>query len=204
MYVEYSVTMVTQPERSRSTRAALCEAGRELFAEHGFNAVGVEDIINRARVSRGALYHHFDGKTELFTTIVEDIEAGVSAAALEQMAKVADPIDALLAGTRVVFDLCMDPVVLRLSFLEAPALLGWSRWRELCERNSLGALTDYVKRAMDLGRIERRPVAPVAHLLHAASVELILLMANSPHPLRARRECEREMRRLVQGLAAPV
>jgi AcrR family transcriptional regulator len=174
-----------------------------LFAEHGFNAVGVEEIINRAGVSRGALYHHFDGKTALFTTIVEDIEAGVSAAAIERMAAVSDPIDALLAGNAVVFDLCLDPVVLRLSFVEAPAVLGWARWRELCERNSLGVLTDCLKRAMDLGRVERRPVAPVAHLLHAALVELILLMANSPNPLRARRECEREMRRLVEGLAAP-
>jgi AcrR family transcriptional regulator len=198
------MTMVTQPERSRSTRAALCAAGRELFAEHGFNAVNVEEIITRAGVSRGALYHHFDGKTELFTTIVADIEATVSAAAIERMAKIDDPIDALLAGNGVVFDLCMDPTVLRLSFVEAPAVLGWAGWRELCERNSLGVLTAYLKRAMALGRIPRRPVAPVAHLLHAASVELILLMANSPHPLRARRECEREMRRLMEGLAAPV
>ncbi|HEY3604973.1 MAG TPA: TetR/AcrR family transcriptional regulator [Sporichthyaceae bacterium] len=196
--------MVTQPERSRSTRAALCAAGRELFAEHGFNTVNIEEIITRAGVSRGALYHHFDGKTQLFTTIVEDIEATVSAAAIERMAKIEDPIDALLAGNGVVFDLCMDPVVLRLSFVEAPAVLGWARWRELCERNSLGVLTEYLKRAMALGRIPRRPVAPVAHLLHAASVELILLMANSPQPLRARRECEREMTRLVHSLAAPV
>jgi len=141
------MTMVTQLERSRGTRAALCEAGRELFTERGFAAVGVEEIITRAGVSRGALYHHFDGKTALFTTIVEDIEASVSAAAIDRMAKVADPIDALLAGIRAVFDLCMDPVVLRLSFIEAPAVLGWSRWRELCERNSLGLLTDYLKRA---------------------------------------------------------
>ena len=198
------MTMVTQLERSRGTRAALCEAGRELFTERGFAAVGIEEIITRAGVSRGALYHHFDGKTALFTTIVEDIEASVSAAAIDRMAKVADPIDALLAGIRAVFDLCMDPVVLRLSFIEAPAVLGWSRWRELCERNSLGLLTDYLKRAMDSGRVPPRPVAPIAHLLHAASVELILLMANSPHPLRARRESEREMTRLVQGLTVPV
>src|SRR6266480_6781390 len=110
----------TQSERSAATTAALVAAARELFAERGYAGVGTEEIVRAAGVTRGALYHHFDGKRELFAAVYEDVERQlVERIAASAMASAGDPMEALQAGAEAFLDACEDPAVQRIALLDA-------------------------------------------------------------------------------------
>src|SRR5256714_13039256 len=86
-------------DQSQATREALIAAAHGLFAENGFAGVATEEIVRAAGVTRGALYHHFDGKRELFAAVYEDVERQlVERIAASAMASAGDPMEALQAG----------------------------------------------------------------------------------------------------------
>jgi AcrR family transcriptional regulator len=118
----------SQGERRSSTRAALLAAGRELFGTRGFADVPAEQIVRTAGVTRGAMYHHFGDKTELFAAVFEQLEAEITADLADALADV--PPDVLLpAAISGFLDICARPDVLRIALTDAPAALGWQRWR---------------------------------------------------------------------------
>src|SRR3954469_3960653 len=127
-------------ERSRVTREKLLAHARELFGERGYAAVGTEEIVRAAGVTRGALYHQFRDKEQLFESVFEEVEAQttqhVAAVALGDDAT--DPLRALRAGARAFLAVCAQPEVERIVLLDAPAVLGWERWREIGLRHGLG------------------------------------------------------------------
>ena len=109
----------TQAERSEATRGALIGAARRLFAERGYAGVGTEEIVRAAGVTRGALYHHFDGKRDLLRAVYEQLEAEIAA----QVAAGVDPgasiPETLAAGAQLFLDRCMEPEVQRIVLLDA-------------------------------------------------------------------------------------
>ena len=117
--------MNVKAQQSEATRAELVGAARRLFAEHGYGGVGTEEIVRAAGVTRGALYHHFAGKKDLFRAVYEDIEREL----VEQIAAVAvsagDPVSALRAGAQAWLDACEEPDVQQIALLDAPSVLGW-------------------------------------------------------------------------------
>ena len=131
-------------ERSEATRTALVAAGRELFAHRGYGAVGTEEIVRLARVTRGALYHHFNGKDDLFEAVVEEVERELTERiAAEAAARAADPWGAMVAGAGAFLDASLEPAVQRIILLDAPAVLGWETWREIGERYGLGLVQGF-------------------------------------------------------------
>src|SRR5919106_5886475 len=110
-----------QAERSDTTRAKLVGAARELFARRGYADVGTEEIVRRAKVTRGALYHHFEDKRDLFRAVHEQIEDELTQAIAGELAAAGDqePVEALLAGARTFLDRCVDPEVARITLMEA-------------------------------------------------------------------------------------
>src|SRR6187401_3200790 len=128
----------TQEERSEATRAALMAAARPLFAERGFAAVGTEEIVRAAGVTRGALYHQFADKRELFAAVFEDTEAELIAEAAQRVAATDDPLEALRGGFQSWLEACSRPAVQRIVLVDAPAVLGWEEWRAIGERHGLG------------------------------------------------------------------
>jgi AcrR family transcriptional regulator len=166
--------------QSEATRAALIGAARELFAARGYAAVATEEIVRAAGVTRGALYHQFADKTELFQAVYEDVERGL----MEQIATSAisaagDPLAALHAGAQAFLDACEDPAVQRIALVDAPSVLGWERWREIGLQYGFGLVQGTVQAAMDAGLIERQPVGPLAHLLLGAIDEGAMLIARA-------------------------
>src|SRR3954470_24740324 len=123
----------TQAERSEATRGALIEAARPLFAVRGYAGVGTEQIVRAAGVTRGALYHHFEGKEGLLAAVYEQIEADLAERIVARAGAVGDdgPLAELAAGVDVLLDAARDPEVHRIVLLDAPAVLGWERWREI-------------------------------------------------------------------------
>jgi AcrR family transcriptional regulator len=187
-------------ENTQATRAALIDAARELFAQRGFAAVSTEEIVRRARVTRGALYHHFTGKEGLFEAVFEQVESELTERIAADAMQAADPWDAMTAGAQAFLDACLDPAVQQITLLDAPSVLGWERWREIGQRYGLGLVQATVQAAIDAGQIEPQPARPLAHILIGALDEAAMLVARADDVKAARREVGNALERYLQAL----
>ncbi|MEU6083310.1 helix-turn-helix domain-containing protein [Streptomyces sp. NPDC047108] len=176
-------------EATEATREALVEAARELFAERGYSAVPTEEIVRRARVSRGALYHHFTDKRDVFRAVFEQVELELVTVFGAALSGGDDLWADLSACVEAFLDACArDDTVQRIVFLEAPSVLGWSAWRELDAQYGLGIVIGALDALMERGYLERRPVRPLAHMLLGALNEGALLVAHADDPAAQRAE----------------
>jgi AcrR family transcriptional regulator len=190
-------------EHSEATRAALVEAARELFAEHGYSAVATEEIVRRARVTRGALYHHFKGKQDLFHAVCEQVHGEIAARITSVASAEPLPEKHLEVGCEAFLDVCLEPAVQRIVLLDAPSVLGWEAWHELDERHALGMIRMSLEVAMAEGYLEKQATGPLAHLLLGALNEAALSIARAEDVERARAEVGESLARLLEGLKAP-
>jgi AcrR family transcriptional regulator len=191
----------TQVERSEATRAALVRAGRELFGERGYADVGTEEIVARAGVTRGALYHQFADKRDLFRAVLEELEQDVIRRLGEQVvAKSPSAAAALEATMSAWLDVCEEPDVQRIMLLDAPGVLGWEEWREIGHRYALGEAMALLEAAMEAGDLARQPVRPLAHVVVGALDEAALFVARAEDRETARAEMTGVLERLVSGL----
>ena len=189
--------------RSQATRRQLITAARGLFGARGYAAVGTEEIVHGAGVTRGALYHQFRDKADLFAAVAEEVEAEIA----EQIAagavgSAADPVGALRVGARLFLDACAEPEVERIILLDAPAVLGWEAWRDLAGRYGLGLIQLALQSAMDSGAIVPQPVIPLSHVLVGALNECALYVARAADPTAAREECALVIDRILRCITA--
>ena len=198
-----NVNRRTQPDRSATTRAALVDAARPLFAEHGFGGVGTETIVRAAGVTRGALYHQFADKTELFAAVFEAVEEDIGKRIGEVViaAGATDPIEGLRTGAAAWLEACAEPEVQRIVLLDAPAVLGWERWREIGMRYGMGLVEGVLAHAMEVGRVRKQPVGPLAHLVVGALDEVALYVARADDPVTAGRDAHAVVDQLIAGFA---
>lgn len=194
----------TQAERSEATREALIGAARKLFAERGYAGVGTEEIVRAAGVTRGALYHHFGGKRDLFEAVYERIEAElaerIATGALASGA--AAPLDAMRAGAEMFLQACTEPEAQRIVLLDGPSVLGWDRWREIAAEHGLGLIEATLQAAVDAGAIADQPARPLAHVLMGALDEAAMVVARAEDPEKMREEVGRTLDSLLAGLSA--
>jgi AcrR family transcriptional regulator len=172
-------------ERGRATRAHVVEVATRLFAEHGYDGTSIEAVQAGSGVSRGSLYHHFPGKEALFLAVLEDVGARVGQQGEDAMRDAPDPIAALRAGGLVWIRLAGDQVVRQIMLIDAPAVLGWQRWRELDEQGPLGVIRDCLTYAAETGRIEHRHVDTFARIALAAANEVAMMIARADDPAAA-------------------
>jgi AcrR family transcriptional regulator len=178
-------------DRGQATREHLVTAATRVFAERGFDATSVEAVLDAAGVSRGSLYHHFKSKEALFEAVLDAAEVRIGEATLLAAAGVGDdPVDILRAGALEWIRLAGDPVVQRIVLIDAPAVLGWERWREIEEQNALGNLRLAMQAVADDGRLDAALVDPFAHMLLASVNELALLVARADDTATAQRQAE--------------
>jgi AcrR family transcriptional regulator len=190
-------------EQSQATRAALLRVARRLFARHGYAGVATEEIVQRARVTRGALYHHFRDKQDLFRAVHEELEAEMAQKIAVELAEgeASDPLELLRQGASTFLDHTTGPLA-RVTLVDAPSVLGWAEWREIDERHGMGLVMTALGGAMDAGVLGRQPVKPLAHLILAAIGEAGMLIANADDPKSARDEVEPPLLALIDGLRA--
>jgi AcrR family transcriptional regulator len=189
-------------ERSEATRGALIAAARALFALRGFAAVGTEEIVRAAGVTRGALYHQFADKRELFAAVFEQLEAELAQRMAKAAAGAPDPLAALRVGSDAWLEAATDPDVGRIVLLDGPAVLGWERWREIGMRHGLGLVEAALQAAMDAGLLAPQPVRPLAHVLIGAVDEAALYVATAEDRPVARAEVGAVLDALLTALAA--
>lgn len=187
-------------EQSEATRGALVAAARELFAERGYGAVGTEEIVRAAGVTRGALYHHFGGKRDLFQSVYEEVEAELVQRIATEAMTAADPLEALAAGAHAVLEACEDPAVQRIALMDAPSVLGWEAWREIGMRYGLGLVEATLQAGIDAGVLAPQPVRPLAHLLLGAIDEGAMVVARADDVPAARAEVGASIEGLLNAL----
>jgi len=197
-------TRRTQAERAAETREALVTAARSLFAANGFADVALETIVRAAGVTRGALYHHFADKTELFAAVFEQVEAEVAARMGQAIvaANPTDPVEVMRRGADFWLDACSDPEVQRIVLVDAPAVLGWTRWTEIGNRYNIGMVRDLLKSAIEASLIPPQPVEATALTLLGAMREATLYVARAEDHTQARREAGVVMERFIRALGA--
>ncbi len=190
----------TQAERSETTRAALIAAARKLFGKRGYAAVGTEEIARAAGLTRGALYHQFAGKRELLEAVYEEVEAELTQRVAEGALSGSDPLEAMRAGFRMVLEASREREVQRIVMLDAPAVLGWERWREIAAQYGLGLIEASLQAAIDAGQIAEQPTKPLAHVLMGALDEAAMLVARAEDPKKTGAEVAETLDRLLDGL----
>jgi AcrR family transcriptional regulator len=189
-------------EQSEATRALLLDTAQRLFAAQGFAATATEDIVAQAGVTRGALYHHFADKRDLFRAVFVALEERIMTGVAELAATASDPWAALRAGAHGFLDACLEPTVQRIALIDAPSVLGWAEWREIDARYGLGLVQSALQAAVDGGFLARRPVEPLSHLLLGALTEAALFIARSADRAQARRTVGESVDLLLEGLRA--
>jgi AcrR family transcriptional regulator len=193
----------TQAERSDATRAALVAAARPLFAQRGYARVGTEEIARAAGVTRGALYHHFDGKRELFEAVYEQIEVElaerIAVGALE--ADATSPLAAMKAGAEMFLRVSTEPEAQQIVLLDGPSVLGWDRWREIAAEHGLGLIEATLQAAVEAEAIDPQPVRPLAHVLMGALDEAAMLVARAEDAEKMRAEVGQTLATLLDGLS---
>lgn len=211
--MQYAVTMVRGHEKfdtkarraaqAEATRGALVRAARRLFVEKGYHQTGTEEVVAQADVgTRGALYHHFADKQALFEAVFIAVEESL---VMEAAKNLADPAEGafnqLRQGLIGFLDASLTPEVQRILLIDGPAVLGWSRWRELESRYGLGGIRAMLERAAEEGDLAAdQPVAVLAHVLLAAAEEAAMFIANAPDQQVARNESVYALNALLDGL----
>lgn len=193
----------TQADRTAATRSALIGAGRRLFADRGFGGVGTEAIVREASVTRGALYHHFADKTELFAAVLEAVEAEVTAELASAAGTGGEFVDLMTGTMQAWLDACERPEVRRIVLIDGPSVLGWERWRQICQPHILGLVEGVLGQGMEAGTLVPLPVKPLAHILLAIADEAALYVTAAKDPAAARRDVVAILRPLLQSLTKP-
>jgi AcrR family transcriptional regulator len=190
-------------ERGRTTRERLIAVGFDLFGTRGYEATSVGAILEAAGLARGAFYHHFATKAELFEAVVDRVIARISEAATEAGRAHADPVDSLRAGCATWLDVALDPMIQRIAFLDGAAVLGWERYHEIDERYTLGG----VKAAMHLiarsGRLPKEAVDVMAHMISGAVGEAAKVIVRAEDPEAARAAGQAALDTLLGRLFSP-
>jgi AcrR family transcriptional regulator len=191
----------SQADRTRATVDRLLAAARRSFAEEGYDATMLDLVVERAGMTKGALYHHFDGKRDLFAAVYEGEQCAIGHAVVLKARGRGGSWRNFLAGCDAFFDAVLDPGVQRITLIDAPAVLGWQEMRELEDRHVTSLLRLGLTRVIADGHLKPQRVGPLAHLLHGAMCEAAMNVARASDPAREASDSMAALRDLLDGIA---
>lgn len=181
--------------QGEATQKTLRRQARKLFAKKGYSGANTEELVESARVTKGALYHHFANKKELYHAVVEDAEQEL-VEKLEAAGAGKPPWDRLRAMCRAYLDACRDPALARMLVLEAPVVLGWKAWCNLEQKYEVAAFA----RCLDEAGALSEPAETLAQVILGALTTGARVIATSENPEKSRAEVEKTINRLLAGL----
>jgi AcrR family transcriptional regulator len=177
------------------TQKQLRRQARKLFAQKGYSGANTNELVERARVTKGALYHHFANKRELYQAVVEDMEQEL-VERIEAAGAGLAPWERLAAMCTAYVDACRDPALARMLVLEAPAVLGWKTWCNLEQQYEVAAFARCLKEADGL----QEPAETLAQVILGALTTGARVIATAPDPEAARVQVQQTIDRLIAGL----
>ncbi|MGO8964072.1 TetR/AcrR family transcriptional regulator [Mycobacterium sp.] len=185
------------------TRDSLVRAGRELFGRKGFRQTSVEDLARAARLTTGALYHHFPTKTALFEAVFKHAHTELMTVSMAAAQGATDDLDVLARGFEAFLDSVLEPELQRILILDGPAVLGPARYTELDERYAFAVIVAALRAATEAGTLHVDDPETVTRLLLGALTRGAMLIANSTDPVKTRHAVALSMRTLLSGFVAP-
>ena len=155
--------------------------------------------------NRGALYHQFGDKTGLFADVLADIEGNVARdlAAAMLADDASDFVAAMMRAVDAWLDACESPEVQRVVLIDGPSVLGWARWREICQLHILGLIEAVLAKGMEDGKLHPLPARPLAHILLAIADEAALYVHTGRDRIAARAEIIQIIEPLIRALVKP-
>jgi AcrR family transcriptional regulator len=190
-------------ERGKTTRERLIAVGFDLFGRHGYEATSVGTILAATGLARGAFYHHFASKAELFDAVLDRVIGELAETSANAARAFDDPVESLRAGCATWLDSVTDPEVQRITMLEAKAVVGWERFRELDELHTLGRTRATLRRIARSGRLPAENVDMLAHMVLAAVGEAAMLIARAADKQTARLAGQAALDTLINRLVTP-
>jgi AcrR family transcriptional regulator len=189
-------------EQGIETRQEIIKTATRLFAKSGYQAVSIETLLEAVKISRGALYHHFSSKDAVFEAVLESVEQSLARDIIAASRGLVDPVEALRAGSAAWLRFAQDPVIRQIALIDAPAVLGWEKWREIDARHGFGLLRASLEAAERAGRLKKELIDVAAHLLLAALIEAALLVARAKNPTAATRLAQATVNKIIDGIFA--
>jgi AcrR family transcriptional regulator len=186
-------------QQGQATRQALIQAARTLFGERGYAATPLDEITNAANVTKGALYHHFDGKQELFAAVYEQVKREVSERAATAFLE-PDPWLDLCAGCEAMLDAHLDPSVRRILLHDAQAVLDADTIRRVENRHGAVVMRGALRISIRAGVIRPLPLKTLALMLTGAILEGCMTIAHADDQVQAREEVGAVLTSLLEGL----
>jgi AcrR family transcriptional regulator len=187
-------------EYSEATRRALLDSATELFVRQGFTHTSLDEVAAEARVTKGAIYHHFPSKQAVFEAVSEEVEEKTGTAILEAAAAQSSVWDGAVAGLDVFLDRCLDPAYQRICFRDGPTVMGFDRWWEFGERHVLGLMGGVLESLRAEGLIDVMEIGTLTQLLYGSLSAAALSIARSSDPKATRDEMREVTIRLILGL----
>jgi AcrR family transcriptional regulator len=187
-------------EQSRETQDRLIKAAKDLFASKGYAGTAMEDLVANAGLTRGALYHQYRDKRDLFRAVFEAVEAELGQRIAAEVGLETDPWAQLRAGARAFLASATDPAIRRIVLIDGPSVLGWEEWRQIDNQYALGMVRAVFEINIAAGNIAEQPVEPLAHLIVGALNEAALAVASASDATRAREEFAASMDRVLDAL----
>ncbi|MFC0113120.1 TetR/AcrR family transcriptional regulator [Kibdelosporangium aridum] len=185
---------------SESTKQALVDSASDLFTKNGYAATSLDAIVKRARVTKGALYHHFSGKQALFEAAFHQVETR----AMAQLTKAIDgggsPWERALDGVQEYIKVCLDPTYQRLVIREAPVVMGYERWRECEERYSFGIVRSVLESLIEAGELGDVPIEVTARMMFASLAAGAQIIAEASDPKKASAEVFTALIHMIEGI----
>lgn len=191
---------MTKAQQREATTARLIEVACTIFTRHGYANASTEEIVHLADVTRGALYHHFGSKEGLFKAVLGHIQKKVGERIETVTSEYQDGWDQIIAGSIAFLEASLDPQVQRIMLIDAPAVLGWSLWREMDAQNSMRSLREGLAKLIEAGQIASLPLDALTHLLSGAMNEAALWIAQSEEPQEALAEATHALKYLLTSL----
>jgi AcrR family transcriptional regulator len=198
-----SLTTKSREAQGAETRAALLNAARALFAARGFADTSVDEIVSAAKVTKGALYHHFRNKEGVFAAVYEQVQREVSDLVVAEFLR-PDPWEALQLGCELWIDAHLDPAVQRIAMRDARAVLGWEVVRDVEARFGAVALRGVLRRAVRVGILSADvPLRPLALMIMGALNEACFFVADADDFEAARATVRKLTTTLLAGIVTP-
>ncbi len=191
---------IPNKQRSEATTNLLISVGQKLFRTHGYSGISQEEIVKKAGMTRGALYHHFDGKKGLFKAVFEDSILKIASRVKMAEKRTAQSWDNFISCTYEFCVACLDSDLQRIVLIDGPVVLGWNVWRKIDERETMGILNSHLKRLLEDEVIHPIPLEPLTHFISGAVNESILWISGTNDPRKAFEETWPSLKAILSTL----